>query len=302
MRLKSSAHSPAAGIAVLGQPSSGIEAGQLFGEYLVSQGLLRQEDVPEILRHQAEHGGAFGEIAVQLGRIDAQQLERVSARYMGFPLLPPGTDEVHPLVVAATSVDDPYVVKMRTIRAKIVASAKERATSQHRQMVALVGIGASEEVSVMAANLAVIYAQLGINTAAIDFGLQAPSLHMLLRVPNQNGVSLGFGGDQFSVAAQQTAISNLWAVPAGPVSAAAASYMQRHSLTDVVDSWHLSADQVIACLPAMDQSIASLGTMLEGFDGVVLVARRDVTPIADIRAAIDSLDMKSVPIVGSVIG
>jgi hypothetical protein len=41
--------------------------------------------------------------------------------------------------------------------------------------------------------------------------------------------------------------------------------------------------------------------MLEKFDAVVVVARRGITPVAEIRRVIDDLDRHRIPIAGSVV-
>ena len=43
------------------------------------------------------------------------------------------------------------------------------------------------------------------------------------------------------------------------------------------------------------------GSILAGFDAVVIVARRGDTAIADMRRIIDDLDRQGVPITGTVI-
>lgn len=218
-------------------------------------------------------------------------------------LLPEGSSgDIDPLVVAASNLNDPYVVKVRAIRAKIAASLGEQEGDRGQKLIALVGIGADEEVSILSANLGVMEAQLRLSTVLVDGGLNHPTLHVLFRVPNEFGVSSALADEAAEPAMEPTAIPSLYVVPAGLRSDISVNYLQGQSLAQAISRWRLSEDRIIVNLPAMDMAIEALGTVLEGFDSVVLVSRRDETAIRDIRRAIDSLDAKAVPIAGSVIG
>jgi type IV pilus assembly protein PilB len=65
------------------------QAGLLFGELLVSKGLLSQDDLQEVLDIQQEQGGRFGEVLLQLKKLDDRQVtaalaEHFSMEYIHF--------------------------------------------------------------------------------------------------------------------------------------------------------------------------------------------------------------------------
>jgi len=76
----------------LGQVTSGIaetEAGLLFGELLVSKGLLTREQLEEVLNKQREQGGRLGEVLLGLHMLDDKDVtaalaEHFSMEYIHF--------------------------------------------------------------------------------------------------------------------------------------------------------------------------------------------------------------------------
>jgi type IV pilus assembly protein PilB len=65
------------------------QAGLLFGELLVSKGLLSQDELQEVLDIQQEQGGRFGEVLLQLKKLDDKQVtaalaEHFSMEYVRF--------------------------------------------------------------------------------------------------------------------------------------------------------------------------------------------------------------------------
>jgi len=65
------------------------QAGLLFGELLVSKGLLSQDDLQEVLNIQRERGGRFGEVLLQLNKLSDKDItaalaEHFSMEYIHF--------------------------------------------------------------------------------------------------------------------------------------------------------------------------------------------------------------------------
>jgi type IV pilus assembly protein PilB len=65
------------------------QAGLLFGELLISKGLLSQEELQEVLDIQQEQGGRFGEVLLKLKKLDDRQItaalaEHFSMEYIHF--------------------------------------------------------------------------------------------------------------------------------------------------------------------------------------------------------------------------
>src|SRR3546814_13503699 len=92
----------------------------------------------------------------------------------GFALLPEGDQRVDPLVVAAFDPANAYAAKVRTIRAKMRAAAKEGDPAALR--LAVLALEAGDEAAIMAANLAGVLAQMDGQTMLIDVDIERKSV------------------------------------------------------------------------------------------------------------------------------
>lgn len=216
------------------------------------------------------------------------------------PLLQPGDTRVDPLVTAAFDANDAYVAKVRKVRAKLLAAAREAGAIDGRLRLALLSLHAGDEASILAANLATVLAQMDGPTIVIDADIPHPTLDRLLRVPNSIGLAEQLSGMALRVPIVPTAVERLWLMPSGQASNGSASLVEKGSLVEAADRWNMPPANLLAYLAERPRGTTAFGNILEKFDAVVLVAQRGVTPVAEIRRVIDDLDRHHVPIAGSV--
>ena len=153
----------------------------------------------------------------------------------------------------------------------------------------------------MAANLAVVLAQMDGQTMLIDVDMGNPSLDRLFRVANKAGLAEQLMGSAALLPAAKTAIEGLWLMTAGRASGSASSLITRGPLADTANGWGLKETSMLFYLAERKGEQTPVGSILAGFDAVVIVARRGDTAIADLRRIIDDLDRQGVPIAGTVI-
>ena len=216
------------------------------------------------------------------------------------PLLDPGDARVDPLVSAAFDAGDPYVAKVRKVRAKLLAAAREAGGIDGRLRLALLSLHAGDEASILAANLAKVLAQMDGPTVVVDADIERPTLDRLLRLPNSIGLAEQLSGMALRLPVAPTAIERLWLMPAGQAHNGAASLVEKGSLAEAADRWNLPPANLLVHLAERPRGTTAFGNILEKFDAVVLVVRRGVTPVAEMRRVIDDLDRHHVPIAGSV--
>lgn len=219
----------------------------------------------------------------------------------GLGLLGAGDERIDPLVVAAFDADDPYVAKVRKIRAKLLATAREARGADGKLRLAVLSLQGGDEASILAANLATVIAQMDGPTILVDADIEQPSLDRLLRLPNRIGLAEQLGGMALRLPVLQTAIDRLWLMPAGQAGGGAATLVEKGSLAEAAEGWNLPAANLLALLAERPRGGTAFGNILEKFDAVVIVARRGVTPVAEIRRVIDDLDRHRIPIAGSVV-
>jgi Mrp family chromosome partitioning ATPase len=153
----------------------------------------------------------------------------------------------------------------------------------------------------MAANLAVVLAQMDGPTMLIDVDMGNPSLDRLFRVANKSGLAEQLMGSAALLPAAKTAIEGLWLMTAGRASGSASSMITRGPLAETANGWGLKETSMLFYLAERKGEQTPFGSILAGFDAVVIVARRGGTVIADMRRIIDDLDRQGVPIAGTVI-
>lgn len=272
---------------------------QSFGRLAVEHGFLRAGDVTQVEAHARSQGLPLHDAAVDLGLLDSDAAGLLAALQGGFALLPTGDQRVDPLVVAAFDPASPYAAKIRTVRSKMRAAAKDADPSAMR--LAVLSIEAGDEAAILTANLAVVLAQMDGPTLVVDVDMVHPSLDRLFRVANKAGLAEQLMGSAALLPAASTAIEGLWLMTAGRASGSAASLITRGPLADTVNGWGLKDTSMLFHLAERKGDQTPYGSILAGFDAVVIVAQRGNTAIADLRRVIDDLDRHSVPIAGTVI-
>ena len=218
------------------------------------------------------------------------------------PLLAPGDGRIDPLVAAAFDAGDPYVAKVRKVRAKLLAAARAAGGIDGRLRLALLSLHGGDEASILAANLGAVLAQMDGPTVLVDADVEQPTLDRLFRLPNGIGLAEQLAGMALRLPVTPTAVDRLWLMPAGQAVNGASSLVEKGSLAEAAERWNLPAANLLVHLAERPRGTTAFGNILEKFDAVVIVARRGVTPLAEMRRVIDDLDRHQVPIAGSVMG
>lgn len=272
---------------------------QSFRRLAVEHGFLLEADVSRVEEYARSHGVPLHDAAVELDLLDSDAAGLLAALHGGLALLPAGDQRIDPLVVAAFNPANPYAAKVRMVRAKLRAAAKDADPAAMR--LAILSVDGGDEAAVMAANLAVVLAQMDGATMAIDVDMVRPSLDRLFRIANKAGLAEQLMGSAALLPAAKTAIDGLWLMTAGRASGSASSLITRGPLADTVNGWGLKDTSMLFYLAERKGDQTPYGSILAGFDAVAIVARRGETAIADIRRIIDDLDKHGVPIAGTVI-
>lgn len=156
------------------------------GELLVSGGVLPADAVGRVMARQRELGIPFGEAAVDLGLVTRADVLLALAHQFDYPVLPVGDQGVSPELVAAFEPNSERVEALRQLRSQLVL---RRAAEPRLNTIAVVGVGRGEGRSWLAANLAVLFSQLGERTLLIDGDLRHPRQQELFRLAPAGGLT-----------------------------------------------------------------------------------------------------------------
>jgi Mrp family chromosome partitioning ATPase len=216
----------------------------------------------------------------------------------GDVLLAVGDRRVHSLARAAFDPDDPLARMARSLRGSIVASANRDGKGAVRS-VAVMGLNAATEASILAANLAISYAQLGTQTVLVEANVGSALQGTLFSATHDKGLLEVLNGEVDARATvAQSAVRGLWIMTAGVAGGDAMVLLDG-------ERFHRRA---MPLLDAFGMMVVDVGisfsdppTMCEALDAAIIVVRRDITPIADIRRLADRLEEMKTPIVGTVL-
>lgn len=273
------------------------EARQPIGVILLEMGAISQADFSRVLAEQERTGGLFGEVAQRMGVVTPALIQRAIERQQHFPVLRAGDGRVDRLVVAAYEPNDPLARGARELRG-VVTSARlpdgGAVTS-----VALLGIDAIPQASLLAANVGVAFAQAGYRTLLADVNLDAPVQDRLFRLSNRVGVSglLSSDGDE-RAAVQESPIANLSVLTTGPAVPNVLELYDRGRLFQRLRPLSTAFDMVLVDASAGD---AAAIAACEGVDAVLLVLKTKVTRLASVRRMSESLRARGAMILGSVL-
>ena len=161
-----------------------------LGAILIDSGQLQPEDAERVLQYQKQHNLRFGEAAVRLGLISEADIQFALSRQFAYAYLRKTPGEARPLsdeLVAAYQPFSPRVEQLRAIRSQLMLRWFDRA--EERQVLTVVGAERGEGRSHLAANLAIVFSQLGERTLLVDADMREPRQHYLFHLENQIGLS-----------------------------------------------------------------------------------------------------------------
>ena len=163
-------------------------ATRTLGAILIDSGQLTPEDAERVLQYQKQHNLRFGEAAVRLGLISEADIQFALSRQFAYAYLRKTPGEARPLsdeLVAAYQPFSPRVEQLRAIRSQLMLRWFDRA--EERQVLTVVGAERGEGRSYLAANLAIVFSQLGERTLAgrCRHARAAPALSLPPREPDR---------------------------------------------------------------------------------------------------------------------
>ena len=192
------------------------ERDRRIGDILLDAGMVDAKAVDRILAHARRKQQKFGEAAVQLGILRRDELQRVLAYQFDFPVMAPGNGTVGAEVVTAFEGDDKLADDLRELRNQVLLKWKDGERANNA--LAILSPARGEGRSVLAANLAVAFSQVGKRTLLIDADFRHPRQHELFGLANQTGLSALLSGRSVAYAVQQfPALRGLSVLPCGGI-------------------------------------------------------------------------------------
>jgi len=278
-------NNPAERISVVPAPPARSNAH--IGALLVDSGKITLEQAERVMRLQQEKGLRFGDAAIKLGLITTADFDAVVAQQFEFSFLVPGSSELSGELVAAYAPFDPRIETFRAVRSQLMLRwFNPEVGLKH---LAIVSPHRAEGRSHFAANLAIVFSQLGKKTLLVDADMRHPRQHILFNLENRAGLStLLAGRADTEVVERILPLLNLSVLPAGPVPPNPQELLGRPLFQKLMVGMAKEYDVIILDTPA-GNTHADAQTVAALAGGAFMVTRLDHTPISTVRALSDSL-------------
>lgn len=276
-----------------------VGAGRSIGAILVDAGRLSAEDAETILRLQKERGVRFGDAALELGFLTATDIEYALSRQFDYPYLVKGESQVSEELIAAYRPFSPGVEALRALRTQLMLRWFD--AGMERKILAIASPERSEGRSYLAANLAVVFSQLGEHVLLIDADMRNPRQHALFGLSDRSGLSAILSGRNGYEAIQRIpALRDLSVIPAGATPPNPQELLARPSFTELLHRAAREFDVVLIDTPAGNEN-ADAQTVAVRAGAALVVARKNMSRIGAIARLAESLKQASATVVGTVL-
>src|SRR5882757_7093173 len=271
-----------------------------LGEVLLDSGTLTEHDIKRVLAVQQEHGERFGAVALRLGLVTEHEVRRALARQSEFPYVLSGESRLSHEVTAAYRPFNKRSEALRSLRSELMLRWFGR---DNNAALSILSARAGQGSSLMAANLAVSFAQLGERTLLIDANMRRPAQHVLFGLPVEVGLADFLKGrDCLNEALLPVpGFGELLSVlPVGAVPPNPQELLNRVSFHYLMETVPAGFDVVIVyCPPLLEFADAQM--ICARTRGALLVAKRHETRVSEIDSVQAYLQPTGASLLGVVV-
>jgi protein-tyrosine kinase len=285
---------------------SWIEQGPLkaqdrsIGEIIQTAFNLSNEQVEQVIRYQQEHQSRFGESAVALGFIKANDVVWALSQQFEYPYSTgAGQNYSNELVMAFNPFSEGAEV-FRNLRSDILGTVF--APGSPKRSLAIVSPEKGDGKSFFAANIAIAFSQLGGRTLLVDADMRAPRQHRLFGVKEPHGLSSVLSGRMsepvFSLPLEW--LPNLYVLPVGITPPNPPELLQRGGLAMLLAELQLKFDFVIVDTPAASYG-ADAKVIASKCGSSLIVANKNRTQMKALEGFADGLRRSGASVMGVIL-
>lgn len=268
-----------------------------MGTLLVESGKLTAENAERVLRMHRDLGIRYGEAAIRLGLASEDDIRQMLARQFGYPYVQPGEASLSPRLVAAYAPFSPQVEALRSIRSQLML----RWFARGRRALAIAGADLEDGAALFAANLAVVFSQLGEQTLLVDANLRGGRQQELFGIKPGPGLSdLLAGRADLDVITRVPGFGDLSVLPAGTLPPNPQELLGREAFRSLHALLEGRYDVVLYDLAPFSAGADALAAGGRA-GGVLLVARKDHTRVPDAARMVGQFVEAGAEVVGAVV-
>lgn len=270
-----------------------------IGALLVDAGRITPEAAERIIKLQKDKNLRFGEAAIELGLLTEEDIQHALSRQFDYPYLTQNDTSVSQEVIAAFRPFSASVERLRALRSQLMLRCLNP-DSEDRSL-AIVSTENGEGRSYIAANLAVVFSQLGERTLLIDADLRRPRQHQLFCLNNQQGLSAVLSGraEPDSVINRIPHLLGLSVLPAGVIPPNPQELLARPAFGKLLEYARQQYDVVLIDTPAAHTSDAE--SIAIRASAALAIGRKHHTSASSLQSLVTSLRRSGTPVVGAVL-
>lgn len=261
-----------------------IENTASMGALLLDAGKINARDAERIIALQKQKGMLFGDAAKALGLVNDDDIQKALSYQFDFPFLAASEESFSQELFAAYQPMSMQVEALRAVRGQLML----RWLPNVHKTLTLISLSRGEGRSLMAANLAIVFSQLGERTLLIDADLRQPRQHTLFKLQSIYGLSDVLAGRaDLTVITRIPAFRDLSILPAGTVPPNPVELISR-GLKNCLKELQTQFDVILIDTPPAEQAIdAQITTSNCG--GALLVVRQHKTRMNDLQLLKEAL-------------
>jgi protein-tyrosine kinase len=283
----------------MNSPANTADTSRSIGAILIDSGRLTAENAERVLRVCRENGGRFGEIALQLKVITPEDVEFALARQFNYAYLQPTDLSVSPEVMAAFQPNAGNVENLRALRTQLMLRWFN--SDESNKVLSIISASHGDGRSWIAANLAVVFSQLGERTLLIDADLRKPRQHELFRLDNRVGLSAILSGRASVEAVKRVnPLLGLSVLPAGAEPPNPQELLSRPAFGALLETLSKSYDVILVDTPPADDYADAQTVTIRAGAGLI-VARANMSNSSALVRIANSVTEAGAHLVGSVL-
>jgi chain length determinant protein tyrosine kinase EpsG len=253
---------------------------KIIGQLLLDAGKIGRHHITEILLAQRHQALRFGDAARFLGLVSEADVQHALSRQFQYSYSRIGESDLSAELFTMYQPFSLQAEALRALRTQLIL----RWFQDRSKALAVVSARGGDGCSTIAANLAVVFAQLGERTLLIDANLRRPRLHTLFSVKPDAGLSGVLAGRGYfqEVLKSVASLDNLSILCAGPTPPNPQELLSRVRFSYIMEAASAAYDVVIVDAPGvLEYADAQIIAARAG--GCLIVTRRHHTRVADVR-------------------
>ena len=268
-----------------------------IGKLLQDAGKLKPQDMERVLKLQQKEGLRFGEAALKLGLVSEADIQQALSRQFEYPYIPAAEASLSPELTAATAPYSREAEALRSVRSELLL----RWFHDGCKTLAVGSTRADEGASYLAANLAVLFAQMGRKVLLIDANLRQPRQHEIFNLGTGMGLSDILAERMPSLQVHTVKpFHTLSVLTAGSPPPNPAELLARPAFGELLSGLETSYD-IILLDTSPSQLTSDFQLVAARAGGVLIATRRNVSRLAPLTELKEKITLTGARVVGAVV-